>query len=125
MKKFITTIKNIFSIEELRNRILATLGFLVIFRLGSFVVLPGVDPTQLSDMDSGIFGILNAMLGGSFSRASIFGLATQLSGNESNFVMGFGIFISHSLLAMLYKCCTMESSLNKVAGFTACNLLSR
>ena len=74
MKKFITTIKNIFSIEELRNRILATLGFLVIFRLGSFVVLPGVDPTQLSDADSGILGILNTLLGGSFSRASIFGL---------------------------------------------------
>lgn len=74
MKKFITTIKNIFSIEELRNRILATLGFLVIFRLGSFVVLPGVDPTMLSDADSGILGILNTLLGGSFSRASIFGL---------------------------------------------------
>jgi len=74
MKKFITTIKNIFSIEELRNRILATLGFLVIFRLGSFVVLPGVDPTQLTDADSGILGILNTLLGGSFSRASIFGL---------------------------------------------------
>lgn len=74
MKKFITTIKNIFAIEELRNRILATLGFLVIFRLGSFVVLPGVDPTQLSETDSGILGILNTLLGGSFSRASIFGL---------------------------------------------------
>ena len=74
MKKFITTIKNIFSIEELRNRILATLGFLVIFRLGSFVVLPGVDPTMLNDADSGILGILNTLLGGSFSRASIFGL---------------------------------------------------
>ncbi|NVJ48153.1 MAG: preprotein translocase subunit SecY [Cytophagia bacterium] len=74
MKKFITTIKNIFSIEELRNRILATLGFLVIFRLGSFVVLPGVDPTMLSEADSGILGILNTLLGGSFSRASIFGL---------------------------------------------------
>lgn len=74
MKKFITTIKNIFAIEELRNRILATLGFLVIFRLGSFVVLPGVDPTMLSEADSGILGILNTLLGGSFSRASIFGL---------------------------------------------------
>lgn len=74
MKKFITTIKNIFSIEELRNRILATIGFLVIFRLGSWVVLPGVDPTLLSETDSGILGILNTLLGGSFSRASIFGL---------------------------------------------------
>jgi len=74
MKKFITTIKNIFAIEELRNRILATLGFLVIFRLGSFVVLPGVDPAQLSDIDTGILGILNTLLGGSFARASIFAL---------------------------------------------------
>ena len=74
MKKFITTIKNIFSIEELRNRILATLGFLIIFRLGSFVVLPGVDPSQLTETDGGILGILNTLLGGSFSRASIFGL---------------------------------------------------
>jgi len=74
MKKFFTTIKNIFSIEELRNRILATLGFLIIFRLGSFVVLPGVDPAQLNQADGGILGILNTLLGGSFSRASIFGL---------------------------------------------------
>ena len=74
MKKFISTIKNIWSIEELRNRILATLGFLIIFRLGSFVVLPGVDPTKLGDADGGILGILNTLLGGSFSRASIFGL---------------------------------------------------
>jgi len=47
---------------------------LIIFRLGSFVVLPGVDPTQLTETDGGILGILNTLLGGSFSRASIFGL---------------------------------------------------
>ena len=75
MKKFITTVRNIFSIEELRNRILSTIGFLIIFRLGSFVVLPGVDPNLLDQgADSGIFGLLNTFLGGAFSRASIFGL---------------------------------------------------
>lgn len=74
MKKFITTIKNIWAIEELRNRILATLGFLVIFRLGSFVVLPGIDPSLLKENDNQIFGILDTLLGGAFSRASIFGL---------------------------------------------------
>ncbi|KYG76500.1 preprotein translocase subunit SecY [Roseivirga echinicomitans] len=74
MKKFFTTIRNIYSIEELRNRILATLGFLIVFRLGSFVVLPGVDVAKLTDDAGGIFGILNSLLGGSFSRASIFGL---------------------------------------------------
>lgn len=77
MKKFITTIKNIFSIEELRNRILATLGFLIIFRLGSFVVLPGIDPEILQATrgeSSGILGILDTLLGGAFSNAAIFGL---------------------------------------------------
>ncbi len=73
MKKFITTIKNIFSIEELRNRILYTLGLLAIFRFGSYVVLPGVDPSKLVEQ-GGIFGMLNVFLGGAFSRASIFAL---------------------------------------------------
>ncbi len=74
MMKFIQTIKNIFSIEELRIRILNTIGFLIIFRLGSFIVLPGVDPDMLTDQSSGIFGLLNTFLGGAFSRASVFGL---------------------------------------------------
>ncbi len=74
MKKFFETIRNIFSIEELRIRILNTIGFLIIFRLGSFVVLPGVDPAQLTSDVGGIFGLLNTFLGGAFSRASVFGL---------------------------------------------------
>ncbi|BDD00059.1 preprotein translocase subunit SecY [Persicobacter psychrovividus] len=74
MKKFISTIQNIFSIEELRTRILNTLILLVIFRLGSFVVLPGVDPAALTSHEGGIFGLLNTFLGGAFSNASIFGL---------------------------------------------------
>lgn len=75
MKKFFTTIKNIFSIEDLRVRILNTLGFLIIFRLGSFVVLPGVDPDKLGDAATGgIFDFLNTFLGGAFSRASVFAL---------------------------------------------------
>ena len=77
MKKFFQTIKNIFSIEDLRIRILNTLGFLIIFRLGSFIVLPGVDPVilqQVAGEAQGIFGLLNTFLGGAFSRASIFAL---------------------------------------------------
>ena len=50
MKKFFTTIKNIFSIEDLRIRILNTIGFLIIFRLGSYVVLPGIDPVILEQV---------------------------------------------------------------------------
>ena len=74
MKKFFTTIRNIFSIEELRTRIINTIGFLIIFRLGSFVVLPGVDPDLLVQNEGGVFGLLDAFLGGAFSRAAIFGL---------------------------------------------------
>ncbi len=74
MKKFFTTIKNIFSIEDLKLRILNTLGFLIVFRLGSFIVLPGVDPDQLDASTGGIFGFLDIFLGGAFSRASIFAL---------------------------------------------------
>ncbi|MEQ8336318.1 MAG: preprotein translocase subunit SecY [Cyclobacteriaceae bacterium] len=74
MKKFLQTIRNIFAIEELRTRILNTVGFLIIFRLGSFVVLPGVDPSKLETGAGGIFGLLNTFLGGAFERASVFGL---------------------------------------------------
>ncbi|MFO7824441.1 MAG: preprotein translocase subunit SecY [Cyclobacterium sp.] len=74
MKKFITTVKNIFSIEDLRIRILNTIGLLIVFRIGSFVVLPGVDPSRLGEAATGIFGLIDTFLGGSFSRASIFGL---------------------------------------------------
>ena len=59
MKKFITTVKNIFSIEDLRIRILNTIGLLIVFRIGSFVVLPGVDPSRLGEAATGIFGLID------------------------------------------------------------------
>lgn len=77
MKKFIGTIRNIFSIEELRQRIIYTLFFLLIYRLGSFIVIPGVDPTLLAKGGSeqqGILGLIDIFAGGAFSRASIFAL---------------------------------------------------
>jgi preprotein translocase subunit SecY len=76
MKRFFDTIRNIFSIEDLRVRILNTIGFLIIFRLGSFIVLPGIDPNalEIGASDGGILGLLNTFLGGSFNRASIFAL---------------------------------------------------
>ena len=74
MNKLFSVIKNIFSIEELRSRIFTTVGFLIIFRLGSFVVLPGIDPSKLQESASGIFGLLDTFLGGAFSNASIFAL---------------------------------------------------
>ncbi len=78
MKKFIETIRNIYKIEELRKRILYTLGIIAIYRLGSYVVLPGVDPNMLTNLQnqgsSGLMGLLNMFSGGAFSHASIFAL---------------------------------------------------
>jgi preprotein translocase subunit SecY len=75
MNKLITTFKHIFSIEELRGRILNTLLFIAFFRLGSYIVLPGVDATKLSQPgDGGLFGLLNMFSGGALSNASVFAL---------------------------------------------------
>ncbi len=76
MKKFFDTIKNIFSIEELRTRIIMTLVFLVVFRLGSFVVLPGIDPNSITQggANEGLLGIINVFSGGAFNNVSVFGL---------------------------------------------------
>jgi preprotein translocase subunit SecY len=78
MKRFIQTIKNIYKIEELRKRILYTIGIILIYRFGSYVVLPGVDPNQLASLknqtSSGILGLLNMFSGGAFSHASVFAL---------------------------------------------------
>ncbi len=79
MKRIIETIQNIWKIDELRNRILTTLMFVAIYRLGSYVVLPGVNSVALNEYrstnaQSGIIGLINIFAGGAFSRASVFGL---------------------------------------------------
>jgi preprotein translocase subunit SecY len=74
MKRFLETIKHIFAIEELRTRILNTLLFITIFRLGSYVALPGVEPDQMNVSSAGLLGLLDTFLGGAFSKASIFAL---------------------------------------------------
>jgi preprotein translocase subunit SecY len=78
MKRFIQTLKNIYKIEDLRKRIYYTIGIILIYRLGSYVVLPGVDPKGLAALQSqaseGLLGLLNMFSGGAFSNASIFAL---------------------------------------------------
>ncbi|GAB4045902.1 preprotein translocase subunit SecY [Spirosoma foliorum] len=74
MNRLITTFKNIFAIDELRSRILNTLLFITAFRLGSAIVLPGVDPQKLNLNPQGLLGLLDTFLGGAFSKASIFAL---------------------------------------------------
>ncbi len=76
MKKFIDTIKNIWKVEELRNRILLTLGLILIYRIGSFIILPGIDQAALSNGSNtgGLVGLLDLFAGGAFSKASIMAL---------------------------------------------------
>ncbi len=78
MRKFIETVKNIWKIEDLRNRLLTTLLFVLIYRFGSFVVLPGIDTTALTSLHAqtagGLMALLDMFSGGAFSNASIFAL---------------------------------------------------
>ncbi|MBL0130167.1 MAG: preprotein translocase subunit SecY [Chitinophagaceae bacterium] len=77
MKKLIQTLKNIWSIEELRGKILFTLMMIVIYRVGTHIVLPGIDPNQIQaggQNSTGILGLIDAFSGGAFNQASIFAL---------------------------------------------------
>ena len=76
MKKLVQTLKNIWSIAELKSKILVTLSLLLIYRFGSHIVLPGLDPNKinLKSAKSGALGLIDAFAGGAFSQASIFAL---------------------------------------------------
>ena len=78
MKKLIETLKNCWRVEDLRQRLLVTLLFTAIYRFGSFVVLPGIDPAKLDQLQSqtsgGLMSLLDMFSGGAFSNASIFAL---------------------------------------------------
>lgn len=76
MKKIISTLKNIWSIDELRNRIIFTLTLLLIYRVGCHVVIPGINPNELKtgEGQSGLLGLFNMFAGGAFNKASIFAL---------------------------------------------------
>ncbi|MBS1582400.1 MAG: preprotein translocase subunit SecY [Bacteroidetes bacterium] len=80
MKNLIATVKNIWRIEELRKRILITLGLLLVYRIGSFIVLPGVDSARLASATgggTGLVDLLSIFTGGAFTRASIFALGVM------------------------------------------------
>ncbi len=97
--KFISTLKNIWKIEELKNRILVTLGLLLVYRFGAQVVLPGIDASQLSNLasqtDGGLLGLLNAFTGGAFSNASVFALGIMPYISASIVVQLMGIAVPY------------------------------
>ncbi len=99
MKKLIETIKNIFKIEELRTRIVYTILLLLVYRLGSFVVVPGIDPTQLANLEAqtqdGLMGLLNMFSGGAFGNASIFALGVMPYISASIVIQLLGIMIPY------------------------------
>jgi preprotein translocase subunit SecY len=99
MKRLIETIRNIWRIEDLRKRILTTLGLILIYRLGSHVVLPGVDPNMLAGLQQqtskGVLGLLDMFSGGAFSRASVFGLGIMPYISASIVVQLLGIAVPY------------------------------
>jgi preprotein translocase subunit SecY len=99
MKRFIETLKNIYKIEDLRIRIGTTLFFILIYRLGSFVSLPGVDPAQLQNLKSqtsdGLLGLINMFSGGAFAQASIFALGIMPYISASIVIQLLGIAVPY------------------------------
>lgn len=99
MKRLIETIKNIFKIEELRKRIVYTMLLLLVYRLGSYVVLPGIDPTQLDKLQmqasEGLLGLLNMFSGGAFGNASIFALGVMPYISASIVIQLLGIMVPY------------------------------
>jgi len=95
VKKLIETIKNIWSIEELRTRILYTLGLIFVYRIGCYIVLPGIDPGGLENAQAqdGLLGLINMFAGGAFNNASIFALGVMPYITASIFMQLAGIII--------------------------------
>ena len=99
MKKFIETIKNIFKIEELSKRIGYTLLLLLVYRLGCFIVLPGIDAAGLAKLQNtaqeGLVGLLNMFSGGAFGNASIFALGVMPYISASIVIQLLGVFVPY------------------------------
>src|SRR5476651_1970973 len=117
MKKFFTTLSNIWKIEDLRVRITNTLLFLLIYRVGSYVVLPGVNYAVLLNNQKnkeGLVGLLNMFAGGSFSRASIFALGVMPYISASIVMQLLGIAVPY--FAKMQK--EGESGRNKINQWT-------
>nr|WP_315263023.1 preprotein translocase subunit SecY [uncultured Flavobacterium sp.] len=99
MKKFIESISNVWKIEELKNRILITLGLLLVYRFGAHVTLPGIDATQLTGLagqtKDGLGSILDMFTGGAFSKASVFALGIMPYISASIVVQLMGIAIPY------------------------------
>ena len=99
MKRFIQTIKNIFKIEELRKRLGYTFLLLLVYRLGCFVVVPGIDPTKLEQLEAqastGLLSLLDMFSGGAFGNASIFALGVMPYISASIVIQLLGVMVPY------------------------------
>ena len=99
MKRFIQTIKNIFKIEELRKRLGYTFLLLLVYRLGCFIVVPGVDPTKLQELEAqastGLLSLLDMFSGGAFGNASIFALGVMPYISASIVIQLLGVMVPY------------------------------
>ena len=99
MKKFIETIKNIFKIEELRKRLGYTLALILVYRLGCFIVMPGIDTQMLAQLQTttqeGLVGLLNMFSGGAFGNASVFALGVMPYISASIVIQLLGMFVPY------------------------------
>ena len=99
MKKLISTIQDIWKIEELRNKVILTLGLMVVYRLAAQVPLPGIDPSQLAGIanktQDGLLGLLNAFTGGAFAKASVMALGIMPYISASIVVQLMGIAVPY------------------------------
>ena len=93
MKNFFTQLRNIWRHEELRKKIGITLGLILVYRVGSFIVLPGVDSSVLSNQTEGLGGLLSLFTGGAFTRASIFALGIMPYISASIIIQLLGIAV--------------------------------
>ena len=97
MKRFFQTIANIFKIEDLRKRLIYTFLLIVVYRLGSYIVIPGIDATQIAALQSktseGLVGLLNMFSGGAFGNASIFALGVMPYISASIVIQLLGVFL--------------------------------
>ena len=101
MKKLIQTLKHIWAVDELRNKIVVTLVLVLTYRLGTQITLPGIDPNKIeaasaAAQGNGLLGIFDMFAGGAFSQASILAL-------------GIMPYISASIfMQLIYRCCDLE-----------------
>ncbi len=117
MKKFIDTLKNIWSIEELRKKILYTLLLILVYRVGCYITIPGLNPNMLKQAETagggGILGLINSFSGGAFLRASIFALGVMPYITASIFMQLAGIIVPQ--VAKMQK---EESGRKKINQYT-------